>query len=86
MMDSPGGQKCPVASVRQNVGEWGDFPTFWRNVVTRECLISALAGNILYAKTPVTIFPPTSVRLSSRPWWKYVNRSWSSPIRCKIVA
>lgn len=30
--------------------------------------------------------PSTSVRRKSRPWKRKVNRSWSIPKRCKIVA
>ena len=37
-------------------------------------------------KTSRTTFPYTSVNRKSRPLYRYVSRSWSSPSRCKIVA
>jgi hypothetical protein len=39
-----------------------------------------------HARTSFTTFPFTSVSRMSRPAWRYVRRSWSSPSRCRMVA
>ncbi|MEY3110337.1 MAG: hypothetical protein RL079_1022 [Verrucomicrobiota bacterium] len=40
-----------------------------------------------YATIPFTTFAgSTPVSLKSSPWWRYVKRSWSIPMRCRMVA
>ena len=47
---------------------------------------SPAAKNRDHARIDFATTPATSVSRKSRPAWRYVSRSWSKPIRCRIVA
>lgn len=67
-----------IGSLQPSMMSWSMRSRCW--------LKSTINSRRPHARMSRITCPPTSVRLSSRPWWKYVSSSWSSPINCRIVA